>query len=239
MPEPKVLLTIAARGGSKGVKNKNIRQLAGKPLIAHTIDQARRWGRAARIVCSTDSPEIAEAARAYGADVPFTRPADLAGDASGKIDVLRHAWESCERIYQERYEMLLDLDATAPIRRIEDIEGAYRMFIDRRPDTVVSVVSAHKSPYFNMLEQKPDGFVSLCKVPARPILRRQDAPVVFDMNASIYVYARDFLLNPAVRTAVEGRTLAWLMDKVSAFDIDTEEDFIFVDYLITKGLVTL
>ena len=235
----KILLTIAARGGSKGVKNKNIRELCGKPLIAHTIDQARCWGKATRIVCSTDSEAIAQIARCYGAETPFMRPLELAGDAVGKIDVLRHAWRECERVYGEQYDVLIDLDATAPIRRVEDIEGAFQTFLARRPDSVVSVVSARKSPYFNMLEEMPDGFTRLSKIPLTPILCRQDAPKVYDMNASIYVYDRDFLLNEATRTCLQGRTLVWVMDELSAFDIDAERDFLFVEYLSSKGLVAL
>ncbi|MEI8011137.1 MAG: acylneuraminate cytidylyltransferase family protein, partial [Candidatus Omnitrophota bacterium] len=227
----KVLLTVAARGGSKGVKNKNIRPLCGKPLMAHTIEQALRWGKASRVICSTDSLLIADVARQCGAEIPFMRPAAYSGDTAGKIEVLRHAWHACERIYDERYDVLVDLDATAPIRKIEDIEGAFQMFMTRTSDAVVSVVPARKSPYFNMLEQMPDGFVRLAKVPEKPILCRQDAPKVYDMNASIYVYARDFLLDEATRTPVQGRTSVWVMDERSAFDIDTEEDFNFVEYL--------
>jgi len=124
-----IFLTIAARGGSKGVKNKSIRKLCGKPLMAYTIEQAKRWRRANRIVCSTDSEAIAEVARYYGAEVPFMRPLQLATDTSGKIDVLRHAWIESERIYHEKYEILADLDVTAPVRTIADIEGAYQMFL--------------------------------------------------------------------------------------------------------------
>jgi CMP-N-acetylneuraminic acid synthetase len=237
--QPKILVTVAARGGSKGVRNKNIRELCGKPLIAHTIEQAKRWGRAARIVCSTDAEAIASVARQYEAEVPFMRPDDLAMDTSGKIPVLRHAWRECERIWGERYDMLLDLDATAPIRSQADIEGLYQTFISRRPDAVVSVTPARRSPYFNMLEEGKDGFVGLPKKLERPLLRRQDAPKVYDMNASIYAYARDFLLNERTMSAVEGRTLVWVMDEKSAFDIDTEEDFLFVEYLVSRGVVKL
>ncbi|NTV29643.1 MAG: acylneuraminate cytidylyltransferase family protein [Candidatus Omnitrophica bacterium] len=239
MAESRILLTVAARGGSKGVKNKNIRELCGKPLIAHTLDQAKRWGRASRIVCSTDSEAIAESARRYGAEVPFLRPAELATDNAGKVGALRHAWRETERLLNERYDVLVDLDATAPVREVADIEGAYQTFMAKRPDSVVSVTPARRNPYFNMLEEQPDGYVALAKRLARPVLRRQDAPRMFDMNASIYVYSRDFLLDDNTISAVQGRTLAWVMDEKSAFDIDTEEDFIFVEYLVAKGLVKL
>jgi CMP-N,N'-diacetyllegionaminic acid synthase len=234
-----ILLTIAARGGSKGVKNKNIRELYGKPLIAHTITQAKRWGKASRIVCSTDSEAIAQVARDHGAETPFMRPAELAGDTVGKMGVLRHAWHACERIYGEHYDVLIDLDPTAPMRRIDDIDGAIKMFVDGHADTVVTVVPSRRNPYFNMLEESLDGTVHLSKTLEEPVFSRQTAPKAYDMNASIYVYNREFLLNESMRTCLEGRTLAWVMDELSAFDIDTERDFILVEYLVSKGLVTL
>src|SRR5690348_11926756 len=101
---PDILLTIAARGGSKGVKDKNIRPLCGLPLIAHTINQAKRWGKAKRIICSTDSEAIADVARQYGAEVPFIRPADLATDTAGKVGVLRHALKAMQE-KGERFDM--------------------------------------------------------------------------------------------------------------------------------------
>ncbi|MBF0570619.1 MAG: acylneuraminate cytidylyltransferase family protein [Candidatus Omnitrophica bacterium] len=234
-----VLLTIAARGGSKGVKNKNIRELCGKPLIAHSIDQAKRWAGAKRIVCSTDSPAIAEVAKAYGAQVPFMRPAEFATDTAGKIDVLRHAWLESERVFGERYDMLLDLDATAPIRKIEDIEGVYQLFLKSQADVVTTGTLARKSPYFNMLEEATDGYCYLSKKPQQPILRRQDAPKVYDLNASIYVYRREYLLDKKIRSSTQGRTLIWTMDDTSAFDIDREVDFLFVEYLVSKGVIIL
>ncbi len=239
MTKPKVLLTIAARGGSKGVVNKNIRPLCQLPLIAHTINQAKQWGKADRIICSTDSEEIAVVARQYGAEVPFMRPALLATDTAGKIGVLRHALHTVEEYSNEHYDVLIDLDATAPIRKVDDIEGSFQLFLNQSPDAVVSVTPCRKNPYFNMLELTQDGTVKLVKEAEGKFLRRQDAPRVFDMNASIYVYATQFLRDERHTTAISGRTLAWVMDEHSAFDIDTEEDFQFIEFLTTKGFVRL
>ena len=124
----KILLTICARKGSKGVKNKNIRFLLGKPLIAYSIDQALNWGRASHVVVSTDSKEIAEIAKSFGAEVPFIRPANLAQDRSPKLPVLRHALLECERIFQQKYDIIVDLDPTSPLRTSNDIEGCYSIF---------------------------------------------------------------------------------------------------------------
>ena len=239
MAKEKVLLTVAARGGSKGVKNKNIRELCGFPLIAHSILQAKRWGRADKIVCSTDSPAIAEVARRYGAEVPFLRPAELAGDTAGKIDVLRHCLQTIEVGSGAKYDVIVDLDATAPIREVADINGAFELFLARRPKSVFSVTPARKNPYFNMVELGPDGYAGLAKRPGDSVKRRQDAPRVYDMNASIYVYDREFLLDRSAVTAVTDRSLIWEMSELSAFDIDHESDFQFIEFLVAKGLVRL
>lgn len=239
MAKDKILLTIAARGGSKGVKNKNIRPLCGLPLIAYTIRQARQWGRADRVICSTDSPEIARVAKEYGAEVPFMRPAELADDLTGKPEVIRHALGEMEKISGEKYEVIVDLDVTAPIRKIEDIEGSYRMFLKRRPKSVFSVTPCRRNPYFNMVEIGSDGWAELVKKPGAPLKRRQDAPRVFDANASIYFYDREFLLDSNMQSVLSDRTSVYIMDEWSAFDIDNESDFQFVEFLVSKGIVSL
>ena len=232
----KILLTIAARGGSKGVKNKNIKDLCGKALIAWTIEQALKWGKAAKVVVSTDSPAIAEAARRSCAEVPFTRPAELANDTAGKQAVLRHALMECERIYSEKYDWLVDLDATAPLRKVSDIENAFNEAVRQDTLTLFSVVPAHKNPYFNMVEKDPSGFARLCKPPAEPILCRQTAPAVYDMNASIYVYKAEYLRQAGPLPLFTPRTGMYVMDEISGRDIDTEADFQFVQYLMKEKI---
>ena len=116
-----LLITICARGGSKGVKGKNTRSLVGKPLICYTIKQAKEWGRGKHIVVSTDSEEIAQVAKEFGVEVPFIRPAELATDISGKISAIRHAFIASEKIYREKYDMVMDLDVTSPIRKVSDL----------------------------------------------------------------------------------------------------------------------
>jgi len=235
----KILLTVAARGGSKGVKNKNIRMFCGAPLIAHTIVQAKKWGGAERIVCSTDSDEIASIARQYGADVPFMRPPEFATDESGKLEVLRHALQTVERIDGSVYSIIIDLDVTAPVRKMSDIEGALQLFLEKRPLTVFSVVPARKNPYFNMVELDAEKRAVLVKVLGSTVKRRQDAPQIYDMNASIYVYDRKYLLDESTRSAISDRSFVYVMDELSAFDIDSELDFQFIEFLVSKGVVRL
>lgn len=239
MAADKILLTVCARGGSKGVKNKNIRLLCGEPLIAHTLKQAKSWGRADKIICSTDSPEIAQTAQHYGAEIPFMRPDQLATDMMGKLAVLQHALKTMEEQGKMQYTTVVDLDVTSPIRQVDDIEGAYQLFLQHQADSVVSATKARRNPYFNMLELQPDGFVRLVKSPDQPFLRRQDAPVIYDMNASIYVYQREFILNPRTTTCLSEKTLVWEMGEWSAFDIDSEVDFQLIELLVSKGVVQL
>lgn len=231
----KILATIAARGGSKGVKNKNVRDLLGKPLIAHTIEQALKWGKASRVVVSTDSPEIAEAARKWGAQTPFSRPAELATDTAPKVPVIRHAWREAEKFYGERYDHVVDLDATAPLRRIADIEAALKTAVEKRSLTLFSVTPAHKNPYFNMVELDGEGWAGLCKKLPAGVTRRQDAPKVYDLNASIYVYSREFLEGES-QTVLTGRSAVHVMDELSGTDIDREVDFKFVEFILKEGL---
>lgn len=231
-----ILCTICARGGSKGVKNKNIRPLLGEPLIAYTIKQALKWGKAKRVVVSTDSQAVADIAESYGAEVPFLRPKKLAGDNSPKILSIRHALTECEGLYNEKYGIIVDLDATAPIRNTKDLDNCLKMFTEKKAKTLFSVVKAHKNPYFNMVEEKEDGFVKLCKKLPAEITRRQDAPRVFDMNASIYFFKRDFLINPKYIMPFSDKTAVYVMNELSAYDIDREIDFKFIEFLLKEGV---
>ncbi len=235
----KILVTVCSRGGSKGVPNKNVRLLDGKPLIVHTLEQIGRWGRATDVVVSTDSDEIARVARDYGAQVPFLRPAELAADEAPKIPAIRHALIESERIFRRTYEAVVDLDATAPIRGSDDLENCYRLFAEKRPLTLFSVVEAHKNPYFNMVEKDASGYARLCKTPPKGVHRRQDSPKVYDMNASIYFYQRDYLLDEANRGPISEKSLIYVMDPLSAFDIDREIDFKFVEFLVREKMVIL
>lgn len=235
----KILVTICARGGSKGVPNKNTRPLAGKPLIAYTIEQAKKWKRADKIIVSTDSPDIASVARDFGAEVPFIRPTELATDIADKLPVIIHAVQECEKIYQERFDVIVDLDATAPLRTVEDLENCYMLFERDRPNTLFSVVKAHKNPYFNMVELDDYGRATLCKKNVKAIHRRQDAPQVFDMNASIYFYRRSFLLETTNSSVITDNSRIYVMPEVTGFDVDREIDFKLLEFLVKEGVASL
>jgi len=235
----KILLTVCARKGSKGVKNKNIRDLCGKPLIAHTICQAIKWGKADKIICTTDSEQIAEIAKKYGAEIPFIRPANLAGDKIGKIPVLRHALVETEAITGDRFDILVDLDTTAPVRTIEDIDNALKIFHQTKAKSVFSVTPCRKNPYFNMVEANKSGYFQLVKKLKTPFMSRQASPSVYDLNASIYVYDREFLLDKRTLSPISDRSSVSVMEDWSAFDIDRESDFQFIEFLVKKRLIKL
>lgn len=235
----KILAVVAARGGSKGVKNKNIRDLLGKPLIAYTIAQVIKWGKFDKFIVSTDSEEIAKVAKDYAAEVPFLRPPELATDTANKMDALRHAFIETQRHYNIKFDALLDLDVTAPARTIEDIENIVCLFKEKRPDCIFSVVKARRNPYFNMVEKQTDGIVRISKELPFKIIRRQDVPEVYEMNCSMYVYNKDFLLDAHNKIPYAKKSIVYEMPELSRIDIDTELDFKFVEFLIKEGLIKL
>jgi CMP-N-acetylneuraminic acid synthetase len=224
----KILGTICARGGSKGVINKNIRDLVGKPLITYTIDYLKKWGKTEKIVCSTDSEKIANIAKKYGAEIPLLRPAKLATDTSSKIDVLKHIVKFCEKQDGVKYDIIVDLDPTAPLRKKIFLEESFNKFLKSDANNLYSVTIARKNPYFNMVELDENGYAHLSKQTS--VIRRQDAKPVFEMNASIYIYKRDFLLN--TNSVHSNKTIIYEMPEISSIDIDNEIDFLFTEFLL-------
>ena len=227
----KNLCTISMRGGSKGVPNKNTRELSGKPLMSYTIEQAQECGLFKHIVVSTDSKEISEIARRYGAESWFLRPMDLATDEAPKLPAIRHAFLESERYYGHIFDVLVDLDATSPLRNVEDITRAYQQFMEEGSDILISASPARKNPYFNMVE-KINGSVKIVKELKNPPNRRQDAPDVFDVNASIYIWKREAILNSDM--LLTNKTSLYIMPEERSVDIDTNLDWEFVEFIFNK-----
>jgi len=228
----KILCTICARGGSKGVKNKNIKELCGKPLIAYTIEQAKASGLFEHIVISTDSDTIASASKEYGGEVFFKRNPEMASDTASKLDVIQDAFIRSERHYQETFDYLVDLDATAPLRSVEDIINSYQQFLNNDNDNLITAMPSRRSPYFNLVEIDATGKVTLSKKLDSTIARRQDAPKSYDMNASIYIWKRNIILNED--SLFLEKTGLYVMPEERSIDIDTELDFEFVEFLMRK-----
>jgi len=235
MNDYNVLCTICARGGSKGVKNKNIKPINGKPLIAYTIEQAKKSGLFKHIVISTDSDDIAAIAKEYGAEVFFKRSAEMASDTAGKLDVIRDAFQRSEEHYNEKYDYLVDLDATAPLREVEDIVKSLEQFLNDDNDNLITAMPSRRSPYFNLVEVNEDGDVYLSKKVSDVVVRRQDAPKSYDMNASIYIWKRDIILN--FDTLFLENTGLYVMPEERSIDVDTELDYKFVEFLMKENNV--
>jgi N-acylneuraminate cytidylyltransferase/CMP-N,N'-diacetyllegionaminic acid synthase len=228
-----LLCTICARGGSKGIPGKNILPLLGKPLIVHSIDQARASGLFTAVAVSSDSGEILDVAREFGADLLIERPAELATDAAGKLPAIRHAILAAEAALDRRFEISVDLDCTAPLRLPADITGAVDLLVASGAACVVTGTPARKSPSFNLVEVDPSGGVAVAKPLDPPPLRRQDAPRCYDMNASIYVWRRDpFIARPFV---LGPDTRLFVMPRERSLDIDEPLDFEIVEMLMRRA----
>lgn len=226
-----IVALICARGGSKGLPGKNIRPLAGVPLIAWSIRQAQAVPRISRVIVSTDSEEIAAVARKAGAEVPFMRPVELAQDNSPERSVWRHALEYLKANEGAYPDVLLVVPATAPLRLPEDLERCLDEFVQGDVDTVITVAEPHRNPYFNMVKARADGGVELVIPPVDGILtRRQDAPDVYDMTTVAYVTAPDFVMY--ADTIFAGRVRAVRIPVERAVDIDTLMDFRVAECLL-------
>lgn len=226
------LCTVCVRGGSKGVADKNLMQVAGKPLLAHSLLQARSSGLFAAIAVSSDSPRILAAAGRWGADLLVERPAELATDAAPKLPAIQHAVEWAERVTGEPFDTLVDLDATSPLRSVEDIRGAVGLLETSGVSQVITGTPARRSPYFNMVEIDGDGSVRLVRETDPPVARRQDAPPCFDMNASIYVWTRDGLFHRRQPFNYDARL--FVMPEERSIDIDSPFDARIVRWIMEQ-----
>jgi N-acylneuraminate cytidylyltransferase/CMP-N,N'-diacetyllegionaminic acid synthase len=201
-------------------------------LIAHTLEQARASGLFELIAVSSDSADILDAARQYGADLLVQRPAEMATDTAGKLQAVRHCVQMAELSAGRTFDTLVDLDATSPLRLPEDIVEAVRLLEERGISNLITAMPAHRSPYFNLVEMGDDGVVRLSKPPSGPVVRRQDAPPCFDMNASIYVWRHDALFEePALFRSDTG---LYVMPPERSRDIDSELDFKIVEFLMAE-----
>lgn len=230
------ICTICARGGSKGVPNKNIRLLLGKPLIAYSIQQAKQTGLFDCIAVSSDSQEILDIAKQYGADYQILRPKEMATDSSAKLPAIRHCVKEVERFTNCVFYEVVDLDATSPLRIPDDIISAIELNKPQSVSNVITGMPSRRSPYFNLVELNSEGYVTLSKKMATPVFRRQDAPKCYDMNASIYVWKRDVLMDTSTDSVFHDRTLLYEMPEERSIDIDSELDWKLVELILTERL---
>ena len=229
------LAVICARGGSKGLPNKNTRALGGIPLIAHTIRQAQTSGIFSEIAVSSDSEEILKIAERFGVKHLISRPLQLADDAAPKIPAIRHCCSQVEKS-TDFFDYVADLDCTVPYRLPSDITNAFGLIEERGVSSLISGTAARKIPYFNIVEETPQGFVKISKVTEPPLVRRQDAPRCFDMNASIHIWKRSILFSSDARLHPD--TILFEMPFERSIDIDTELEFDLNEFLMKRaGLI--
>lgn len=234
----KILAIIPARGGSKGLPGKNIRPLAGLPLIAHSIAFSRLCSEITRSIVSTDSEEIAAIAREYGADVPFLRPSELAQDVSAMWPVLRHALQFVEETEKREYDFIILLDPTSPGRLPLDVTDALvKLRATPQAAGIVAVSQPEFNPVWHCVIER-DGWMTDLIQGAEQFNRRQEAPSVYRINGSLYIWRAEF-----VRREPKGwrhaHHLIYEMPEARAIHIDDENEFKKTDLLIRHGLIQL
>ena len=225
----KILGIICARGGSKGIPGKNKAIVAGKPLIAYTLEAAKECDYFDDIIVSTDDEEIMKIAGDYDIPAPFKRPEHLSKDNTSKIDVIRHAVEWAENNWHKKYDIIIDLSVVSPLRTVEDIKNSIEMLINEKADNVFSVSPPYRNPYYNMVEIV-DEKIKLVKEPPKNLTRRQDAPVVYDMNDSINVWWKKILFEKD--TTFNDNTKIYIMPRHRGIDIDEPFDLLVVSLIL-------
>lgn len=222
-----VLAIIPARGGSKGIPRKNIRDLAGKPLIAWTIEAARKSKYIDRLILSSEDDEIMNIAAQWGCEVPFKRPVNLAQDDTPGVEPVIHALQTLP----EHYDYVILLQPTSPLRTVEDIDHSIEYCIERNASTCVSLSEAKKTPYW-MYELDKQGVMLPVLHSDRVFNRRQELKPVFLLNGAIYIAKTDHLLSE--RTFLGQGTIGYIMPGKRSFDIDEEMDFLICEFILGR-----
>lgn len=228
MKKERMLALIPARGGSKGIPGKNIKALAGKPLLAYTIEAARSCPCVDDVLVSTDSEEIAETARKFGAWVPFLRPEELASDTAKTMDAVLY---TLRRLAEEgkEYDYVVLLQPTSPLRRSEDIEGAVGLALETGED-VVAVSEVADSPI--LMRTCDEGGRLTPLLPGSSTVRRQDMPKYYRVNGSIYVNRVSAL---SEETSLNDNPVGYIMPRECSVDIDESVDFAVAEYFLRRG----
>lgn len=232
----RILSCTFARGGSKGVPGKNIRMLCGRPLIAWAVQAALGSRYISRQIVSTDCESIAGTACAWGAEAPFRRPAELATDTAAERLAWRHAIQTMEQLEQTRYDVLVSIPATCPLRQSEDIDRCIELLLSTDADIVVTATEAAANPYFNMITMDSTGSARIAVQPPGNVVRRQDAPDVYELTAVAYAARRDSVMN--LDSIFAGRVRAVLVPRERAVDIDTPLDFELAEFLMQRRLTS-
>tara|TARA_B100000886_G_scaffold339941_1_gene307053 strand:- start:1957 stop:2658 length:702 start_codon:yes stop_codon:yes gene_type:complete len=221
---------ICARGGSKGIRNKNIALFNKKPLIYWTIKLGLKISSISNLIVSSDSDKIINISKKYGAEVLFKRPKNLSLSSSPEWKVWQHAINYIEQNKEKKYKGLIVLPPTSPLRNIQDINKSIKLFENKDSDVVIAVRKAERNPYFNMVERDNKGFLNISKKLKTNIFRRQDAPIVFDMTTTIFVININFLKKN--KNIFQGKIRYIEVPYERSIDIDTPQDLFIAEKLL-------
>jgi N-acylneuraminate cytidylyltransferase len=229
----RVVAAIFARGGSKGVPRKNVRPLCGVPLIGRAIRAAKAVSRVERVVVSTDDDEIEDVALAFGAEVPFRRPAELASDTASEWLAWQHLIAHAgDGFGASDDDVMLSVPTTSPMRAVEDLDACLDALVAARADIAITVTPASRHPAFNMVTRDADGLAALAMRLDPPVVRRQDAPAMFDITTVAYAARTSFVRR--ARGLFEGRVATAVVPHERTLDIDTEYDWAIAECLIAR-----
>lgn len=231
----KTVAFIFARGGSKGLPNKNLLPINGKPLIAWAIEQALAVERIESVVVSTDSVEIANVAKLFGADIPFMRPTELATDRSPEWLSWRHALTWFKEEKGHFPTCFVSIPTTSPLRKPSDIDRCLDVFEKVDCDAVATITESHRSPYFNMVRKDEMGRIKLVSKPNYQIFHRQEVPLTYDMTTLCYVAKPEFIMT--AKSLFDGVIHGVTVPKERSIDIDTQIDFEICEYLLSRKQV--
>ena len=226
-----ILAVICARGGSKGVKNKNIRKLNGKPLICYSLDLLKETKYIYDYIISTDSSDIIKIIEKYGFKVEFKRPDYLALDKISRIEVIRHAVKWLEK-KQKKYDIIVDIGVATPLKTSVDMDNCVELLVDKAADNVLSVAPSARNPYYNMVEER-NGKVKKVKDIGQ-LKDRRDAPKVYDMNDGFNVWKNKVIFSDSPQ--FNKKTKIYVMPRERSVDIDEEIDFVIAEALIKESL---
>ena len=229
----KCICFIAARGGSKGVKGKNLRMFAGKPLIAHAIEQSLDSGIFSNVIVSTEDKEIAKISKKFGAEVPFMRPKNLAKDTTGMAEVLVHAVLQLNSLGYD-FDVFVNRDCTVPFIRDSDIASSIKLLTKSNCDAVYGVYVQHFNPYFNMMEKGSSDYLEFSKKMKVKPTRRQDAPKVYQLNGLFTYNTKQFL---KFKNQYPPKGLAIEIPAETGIMIDTELEFKIVEMMLKQKLI--
>ena len=230
----KPICVIAARGGSKGVPNKNIRKLGDIPLIAHSIKTAISSNLFSSVIVSTENSKIAKISKQYGADVPFLRPKKLATDNASMTDVLLHTITELRKL-NYNFDTIVNRDCTVPFIDKKDIQGAIRKYYSKSCNLVCGVYKQHHNPYFNMMEITKGKYMDFSKKLKNQITGRQNSPIVYQLNGLFVLNVENFL---KTKKFYSTKIIPYEISVEHGFMIDTEFEFQIAE-MVTKKRIKL